>query len=149
MSDNTLTVVGNITRDAELKFLDSGSAVVGLSIAVNKRWKDKKTDEWIEKVSYFEVSAFGDLAENVANSLAKGARVVVTGQLEQRTWETDNGDKRSVVEIKADEISPSLKFATAVVTRTPRKENSGYTPGPAPGRKSDGSHDFSSPEESF
>ncbi len=127
MPDNTITVVGNITRDPELKFLNSGQAAVRLSVAVNRRWQNRQTQEWEERVSYFEVTGYGAMAENAANSLAKGNRVLVTGRLEQRSWETENGDKRSIVEINADEIAPSLKFATAVVTRTPRAEGSNFS----------------------
>ncbi len=122
MPDNSITVVGNMTRDPELKFLNSGQAAVRLSIAVNRRWQNRQSGEWEERVSYFEVTGYGALAENAANSLSKGTRVVVTGRLEQRSWETENGEKRSVVEINADEIAPSLRFATAVVTRTPRPD---------------------------
>jgi len=127
MADNTITVVGNVTRDPELKFLNSGQAALRLSIAVNRRWLNRQTQEWDEKVSYFEVAGYGPMAENAANSLSKGTRVIVTGRLEQRSWETENGDKRSIVEINADEIAPSLRFATAVVTKTPRPEG-GYQP---------------------
>ncbi len=122
MPDNTITIVGNITRDPELKFLNSGQAAVRLSVAVNRRWQNRQTQEWEERVSYFEVTGYGPMAENAANSLSKGTRVVVTGRLEQRSWETENGDKRSIVEINADEIAPSLRFATAVVTKTPRPD---------------------------
>jgi single-strand DNA-binding protein len=128
MPDNTITVVGNITRDPELKFLNSGQAAVRRSVAVNSRWQNRQTQEWEERVSYFEVTGYGSMAENAANSLTKGTRVLVTGRLEQRSWETENGDKRSIVEINADEIAPSLKFATAVVTRTPRAEGSNFQP---------------------
>ena len=120
MPDNSITVVGNITRDPELKFLNSGQAAVRLSVAVNRRWQNRQTQEWEERVSYFEVQGYGSMAENAANSLTKGTRVLVTGRLEQRSWETENGEKRSIVEINADEIAPSLRFATAVVTKTPR-----------------------------
>jgi single-strand DNA-binding protein len=126
MADNAITVVGNITRDPELKFLNSGQAALKLSVAVNRRWQNRQTQEWEERVSYFEVVAYAALAENAANSLVKGSRVIVSGRLEQRTWETENGDKRSIVEINADEIGPSLKWATAVVTRTPRAEGSNF-----------------------
>ena len=126
MADNTITVVGNVTRDPELKFLNSGQAALKLSIAVNRRWQNRQTQEWEERVSYFEVVGYGTLAENAANSLTKGARVLVTGRLEQRSWETENGDKRSIVEINADDIAPSLKWATAVVTRTPRAEGNNF-----------------------
>ena len=94
-----------------------------LSVAVNRRWQNRQTQEWEERVSYFDVIQYGAPAENASNSLAKGNRVVVTGRLEQRSWQTENGDKRSSVEINADEIAPSLRFATAVVTRTPRAED--------------------------
>jgi single-strand DNA-binding protein len=126
MADNAITVVGNVTRDPELKFLNSGQAALRLSIAVNRRWQNRQTQEWEERVSYFEVVGYGTIAENAANSLTKGARVIVSGRLEQRSWETENGDKRSIVEINADEIGPSLKWATAVVTRTPRAEGSNF-----------------------
>jgi single-strand DNA-binding protein len=132
MPDNSITVVGNVTRDPELKFLNSGQAAVRLSIAVNRRWQNKQTQEWEERVSYFEVQGYGALAENAANSLQKGARVIVTGRLEQRSWETENGDKRSIVEINADEIAPSLRWATAVVTKTPRPEGSNFSSGDRP-----------------
>src|ERR1039458_8206573 len=132
MADNTITVIGNITRDPELKFLNSGQAAIRLSIAVNRRWQNRQTQEWEERVSYFEVTGYGSMAENAANSLTKGNRVIVSGRLEQRSWETENGDKRSVVEINADEIAPSLRFATAVVTRTPRAEGSNFSPSERP-----------------
>ncbi len=126
MADNTITVVGNITRDPELKFLNSGQAAVRLSMAVNRRWQNRQTQEWEERVSYFEVTGYGPMAENVANSLTKGTRIIVTGRLEQRSWETPDGDKRSIVEINADEIAPSLRFATAVVNKTPRPEGGNF-----------------------
>jgi single-strand DNA-binding protein len=132
MADNAITVVGNVTRDPELKFLNSGQAALKLSIAVNRRWQNRQTQEWEERVSYFEVVGYGTMAENAANSLTKGARVIVSGRLEQRSWETENGDKRSIVEINADEIGPSLKWATAVVTRTPRAEGSNFQSGERP-----------------
>jgi single-strand DNA-binding protein len=126
MADNTITVIGNVTRDPELKFLNSGQAALRLSVAVNRRWQNRQTQEWEEKVSYFEIVAYGALAENAANTLSKGARVIVNGRLEQRSWETENGDKRSIVEINADEIAPSLRWATAVVTKTPRAEGGNF-----------------------
>ncbi|MHB2028864.1 MAG: single-stranded DNA-binding protein [Acidimicrobiales bacterium] len=145
MPDNAITVVGNVTRDPELKFLNSGQAAVRLSIAVNRRWQNRQTQEWEERVSYFEVTGYGSMAENVANSLTKGTRVLVSGRLEQRSWETENGDKRSIVEINADEIAPSLRFATAVVTRTPRAEGGNVPaydrPAPRPNEPSTNPYD--------
>ena len=132
MADNTITVVGNITRDPELKFLNSGQAAVRCSVAVSRRWQNRQTQEWEEKTSFFDVQCYGPMAENAANSLSKGSRVVVTGRMEQRSWETDNGEKRSAFEIVADEIAPSLRWATAVVTKTPRPEGSNFSSGDRP-----------------
>ncbi|NNN08380.1 MAG: single-stranded DNA-binding protein [Acidimicrobiaceae bacterium] len=136
MADNTITVVGNVTRDPELKFLNSGQAALRMSVAVSRRWQNRQTQEWEEKTSFFDVSAYGPMAENSASSLTKGSRVVVTGRMEQRSWETESGEKRNAFEIVADEIAPSLRWATAVVTRTPRGEggSSGYSERPAPAR---------------
>jgi single-strand DNA-binding protein len=122
MPENSITVVGALGQPPELKFLDNGSAQARISIAVTRKWQNKKTQEWEEKVSWFNVISYGSLAENVGASLDKGSRVVVTGRLAQRSWETDDGQKRSVVEILADEIAPSLRWASAVVTRNPRDE---------------------------
>jgi single-strand DNA-binding protein len=137
MADNTITVVGNVTRDPELKFLNSGQAALRLSVAVSRRWQNRQTQEWEEKTSFFDVSGYGSMAENAASSITKGARVVVTGRMEQRSWETESGEKRNAFEIVADEIAPSLRWATAAVTRTPRNEGgsgsgSGYADRPAP-----------------
>jgi single-strand DNA-binding protein len=137
MADNTITVVGNVTRDPELKFLNSGQAALRLSVAVSRRWQNRQTQEWEEKTSFFDVSSYGSMAENAASSITKGARVVVTGRMEQRSWETESGEKRNAFEIVADEIAPSLRWATAAVTRTPRNEGgsgsgSGYADRPAP-----------------
>ena len=136
MADNTITVVGNVTRDPELKFLNSGQAALRMSVAVSRRWQNRQTQEWEEKTSFFDVSAYGPMAENSASSLAKGSRVVVTGRMEQRSWETESGEKRNAFEIVADEIAPSLRWATAVVTRTPRAEgaSASYADRPAPAR---------------
>lgn len=125
MSDNTITISGNITRDPQLKFLGSGQASIQMGVAVNRRWQNRQTQDWEEKVSFFDVVAYGPMAENVASSIARGDRVVVTGRLEQRSYETAAGEKRQAFEINADEIAPSLKFATATVARTPRAEKYG------------------------
>jgi single-strand DNA-binding protein len=126
MADNTITITGNLTRDPELKFLNSGQATVKLGVAVSRRWQNRQTQEWEERTSYFDVVAYGTIAENAANSLTKGTRVVVTGQLEQRSWETEQGEKRYAWELRADEIGPSLRWATATVTRTPRPEGGNF-----------------------
>lgn len=119
MSDSSVTIVGGLTRDPELKYVGNGQANVKLGVAVNRRWQDK-SGEWKEETSFFDVVCWRDLAENVAESLKKGTRVVVTGRLEQRSWEQD-GNKRSAVEINADEVAPSLRWATARVEKTERK----------------------------
>lgn len=139
MADNTITVVGNVTRDPELKFLNSGQAALRLAVAVSRRWTNRQTNEQQEQTSFFDVQAYGSLAENVASSLTKGSRVVVTGRMEQRSWETDNGEKRYAFEIIADDIAPSLRWATAAVTRNPRAEggSSSYAERPAPARPTD------------
>ena len=120
MSGNSITIVGNITRDPELRFTPSGQANARLGVAVNRRWQDRNSGEWQEATSFFDVIAWRELAENVNESLKKGARVIVTGRLEQRSWEQE-GNKRSVVEIIADEIAPSLRWATAKVEKTERR----------------------------
>lgn len=119
---NTTTITGNLARDPELKYTNTGQAVCNFGVAVNRRWQNKQ-QEWEEAVSFHNVVCWGPLAENCAESLAKGSRVVVTGRLEQRSWETPDGEKRSVVEIVADEIGPSLKFATAQVVKTERRDS--------------------------
>ena len=120
MAGNAVTMVGNITRDPELRFTNTGQATASFGLAVNRRWQDRTTKEWEESTSFFDVVCWGDLAENVALSLTKGARVVVTGHLEQRSWESDEGEKRSKVEIVADEIGASLRFATVDIHKVQR-----------------------------
>ncbi len=121
MSSNSITIVGNATRDPELRFTASGQARASFGVAVNRRWQNRQTNEWEEAVSYFNVNCWRELAENVAESVHKGTRVVVTGRLEQRSWETQDNEKRSVIEIEAEEIGPSLRYATAQVTRNERR----------------------------
>ena len=122
MSNNTTTITGNLTREPEIRYTKEGQATTQLGVAVNRRWQDRATQEWQEAVSFFDVVCWRDLAENVALSLSKGMRVIVTGRLDQRSWETDEGEHRSKVEITADEIGPSLLFATADVRRTERRQ---------------------------
>ena len=129
MTDNNVTLVGNITRDPELRFLPNGTANATFGLAVNRRWQNRQTNEWEEKVSFFNVVVWREMAENAAESLSKGMRVVVTGRLEQRSWETQEGEKRTVVEVAADEIGPSLRWASASVTRNERREASNEDPG--------------------
>ena len=118
---NSTTVTGNLTREPEIRYTRDGQATTLLGLAVNRRWQDRETKQWEESVSFLDVVCWRELAENVALSLAKGMRVVVTGRLEQRSWETEDGERRSKVEIVADEIGPSLRFATAEVQRAERR----------------------------
>jgi single-strand DNA-binding protein len=131
---NSITICGNITRDPELRFTPSGQANATFGMAVNRRWQNRQSGEWEEAVSFFNVVAWRELAENVTESLGKGSRVIVTGRLEQRSYETQDGEKRSVVEVVADEIGPSLRWATVSVTKNDRR--SGDMGGGAPARSS-------------
>jgi len=118
---NSVTLVGNITRDPELRFTPSGQATASFGLAVNRRWQNRQTQEWEEATSFFDVVCWREQAENASESLARGSRVIVTGRLEQRSWETPDGDKRSKVEVVADEIGPSLRWATASITKNERR----------------------------
>jgi len=117
--DNTVTVVGNMTRDPELRYTAAGLAVTDFGLAWNTKDKDGN-----DSVSFFDVTCWRDLAEHVAESVGKGNRVVVYGRLDQNTWETKDGDKRSKVRIVADEVAASLRWATANVERAQRTDGS-------------------------
>ena len=130
MADNTVTIVGNVTRDPEIRYTAGGQANANFGVAVNRRWMNRQTNDWEERTSFFNVVAWREMAENIAESIGKGTRVVVTGRLEQRSWETENGEKRSVVEIVADEVAPSLRYATAAITRNERRDG-GFGGGPS------------------
>jgi single-strand DNA-binding protein len=116
---NNVTLIGNLVDDPELRFTPSGVAMAKIRLAVNRRWRGSD-GEWQEDTSFFTGTVWREQAESAAESLQKGARVIVTGRLEQRSWETPEGDKRSVVEIQIDEIGPSLRWATATVNKTQR-----------------------------
>ena len=119
MTTNSVTLVGNLVDDPELRFTPSGVALAKLRVAVNRRWRDQ-SNEWQEETGFFGGTCWRDMAENVAESLQKGARVILTGRLQQRTWETQEGEKRSIVEVTIDEIGPSLRWATASIAKTTR-----------------------------
>jgi len=110
--NNTVTVVGNVTRDPELRFTPNGAAVTNFGLAWNRKGQN---DE--DVVSFFDITCWSGLAENVAESIKKGDRVVVYGRLDQRSWENQEGERRSKVEIVADDVSPSLRWATVEITR--------------------------------
>src|SRR4029078_11188682 len=113
--DSTVTIVGNVTRDPEIRYTGGGAAKASFSVAVSRRWQNRQKSEWEEQTSFLNVVCWREMAENVAESIGKGTRVVVTGRLEQRSRETPTSAERSVVEIAADEIAPSLRFATAAI----------------------------------
>ena len=129
MADNSITIVGNLTRDPEIRYTASGQANAKLGMAVSRRWQNKQTNEWEERTSFFNIVAWGDMAENISDTLTKGTRVIVNGRLEQRSWENEQGEKRSVVEVVADEIGPSLRWATAEIKRSERRGGGGAPAG--------------------
>jgi single-strand DNA-binding protein len=123
-SDNNITLVGNITDDPELRFTPSGAAVANFTVAVNRRIN--KDGAWEDKLDgFFRCNCWRDMAENVAESLQKGSRVMVVGRLQQRQWEDQDGNKRSSFEIQVDEVGPSLRWATATVQKSSRSSSGG------------------------
>jgi single-strand DNA-binding protein len=137
---NSITITGNVTREPEMRYTPSGVSKVTFGVAVNRSWRNQNTQEWEEQTSFFNVVAWRQLAENVGASIQKGSRVVVSGRLEQRSWETEQGEKRSIVEIVADDVAPSLRFATAEIHKVERSGPDGgggggprRQPAPTPG----------------
>lgn len=118
----SVTLIGNVTRDPELRFTPGGQAVANFGVAVNRRWQNKQTTAWEESTSFFDVVCWGELGENVSESIGRGTRVIVTGRLEQRSWETEGGEKRSKVEVVADDVGPALRWATCVVAKVERRK---------------------------
>jgi len=119
-SENQVTIVGNLTRDPELRYTPNGAAVVKLGVAVSRRVRDE-SGQWKDAdTSFFDVTAWRSLAENIAESLNQGTRVIVVGRLRTNSWETAEGERRSKVEIEADEVAPSLRWATAKPERQGR-----------------------------
>lgn len=124
--ETTITVVGNLTNDVEMRFTPSGSAVSNFTIASTPKTFDRQANEFKDGETLFlRASAWREMAENVAESLTKGMRVIVTGRLKSRSYETKEGEKRTVIELEVDEIGPSLRFANAKVNRTQRTSNGG------------------------
>ncbi len=124
--ETVITVVGNLTDDPELRFTPSGAAVANFTIASTPRTLDKQTNEWKDGDALFlRCSVWRQAAENVAESLQRGTRVMVTGRLKQRSFETKEGEKRTVVEVEVDEVGPSLKYATAKINKTSRGSGTG------------------------
>jgi len=132
--NSSSNITGNLVRDPELKFLDSGKAAVRFTVAVSEKYRDRNGVDQ-EQTSFFDCDALGPIAENISNSLKKGDRVVVTGNFKQRSWEDKDGNKRSVIELKVESVGPDLRFATATPIRADRPQSGpsgGYTaPTPA------------------
>jgi single-strand DNA-binding protein len=122
-SENSVTLVGNATKDVDLRYTTSGRGVASFGLAVNRRYQ--VNGEWQEQVSFFQCVAWGELGENLAASVTKGRRVIVTGRLEQRSYETKEGEKRQVTEVIVDEAGPSLRWAQATVERVSRDDAGG------------------------
>lgn len=119
--DTVITVIGNLTADPELRFTPAGAAVANFTVASTPRIFDRNTNEWKDGEALFlRCNIWRDAAENVAESLTRGARVIVSGRLKQRSFETREGEKRTVVELEVDEVGPSLRYATAKVNKTSR-----------------------------
>jgi single-strand DNA-binding protein len=124
--ETTITVVGNLTNDPELRFTPSGSAVANFTIASTPRTFDRQSNEWKDGETLFlRASVWREAAENVAESLTKGMRVIVSGRLKSSSYETKVGEKRTVIELEVDEIGPSLRYANAKVNRTQRSGGQG------------------------
>lgn len=124
--DTTITVIGNLTADPELRFTPSGAAVANFTVASTPRTFDRQSNEWKDGDTLFlRCSIWREAAENVAETLTKGTRVIVSGRLVQRSYETREGEKRTVYELQVDEVGPSLRYASAKVTRTQRSGGGG------------------------
>jgi single-strand DNA-binding protein len=124
--ETVITIIGNVTNDPELRFTPSGAAVANFTVASTPRTFDRQSNEWKDGETLFmRCSVWRDAAENVAESLQRGTRVLVSGRLRSRSYETKEGEKRTVVEMEVDEVGPSLRYATAKVNKTSRGGGSG------------------------
>ncbi len=140
--DTTITLIGNLTADPELRFTPSGAAVAGFTVASTPRFMDKASNEWKDGDTLFlRCTCWRQMAENVAESLTKGARVIVSGRLKQRSYETREGEKRTVIELEVDEIGPSLRHAVAKLQKLDRSSGSSGGFGSGGGRGGQGEED--------
>jgi single-strand DNA-binding protein len=155
--ETTITVIGNLTSDPELRFTPSGSAVANFTVASTPRTFDRQTNEWKDGETLFlRASVWREAAENVAESLTKGTRVIVSGRLKSRSYETKEGEKRTVVELEVDEIGPSLRYANVKVNRSQRSNQGGQGaggfgnqgPGSQPGQSSPQDDPWATPQTS-
>jgi len=137
--DTVITVIGNITGDPELRFTPSGAAVANFTVASTPRQFDRQSNEWKDGETLFmRCSVWRDAAENVAESLQRGTRVIVSGRLKSRSYETKEGEKRTVIEMEVDEVGPSLRYATAKVNKTQRGGGGGFGGGQQGGAQQGG-----------
>ncbi|WP_203783304.1 single-stranded DNA-binding protein [Asanoa ferruginea] len=147
--DTTITVIGNLTDDPELRFTPSGAAVAKFRVASTPRIMDRSTNEWKDGEPLFlSCTVWRQAAENVAESLQRGARVIVSGRLKQRSYETREGEKRTVIELEVDEIGPSLRYATAKVQKMSRSSGGGgggFGSGGGGGQGGGGGNNFDDP----
>jgi single-strand DNA-binding protein len=138
--DTVITIIGNLTNDPELRFTPSGAAVANFTVASTPRTFDRQSNEWKDGETLFmRCSVWRDAAENVAESLTRGSRVLVSGRLRSRSYETKEGEKRTVVEMEVDEVGPSLRYATAKVNKTQRGGGGGFGGGGGGGYQGGGS----------
>ena len=156
MPDNTVTLVGNVTDDPELRFTPSGRPVANFTVAVNRRFKNND-GQWEDRLDgFFRCNVWGDMAENTAESLQKGTRILVTGRLQQRSWEDGDGNRRSAIEVQVDEVGPSLKWSTASVQKSQRSRGGSggsggqggggdWSPPPAQSQSAPPAQDWSTP----
>ena len=141
--ETPITIVGNLTADPELRFTPSGAAVANFTVASTPRTFDKQTNEWKDSETLFmRCSIWREAAENAAESLTRGTRVVVTGRLVSRSWDSPEGEKRTVMEMQADEVGPSLKYATAKVTKAQRGGGGGGNWGGGQGQQGGGQQPY-------
>jgi single-strand DNA-binding protein len=146
--ETTITLIGNLVTDAELRFTPSGSAVANFRIASTPRTFDRQSNEWKDGETLFlPCNVWREQAENLVESLTKGSRVIISGRLKPRTYETKEGEKRTVIELEVDEMGPSLKSATAKVQRTQRNGSSQQGQGNAGGNSPWGNHGSSTAQE--
>ncbi|WP_309117039.1 single-stranded DNA-binding protein [Saccharothrix sp.] len=132
--ETVITVIGNLTTDPELRFTQAGAAVANFTIASTPRFLNRQTGQWEDSDTLFlRCSIWRQPAENVAETLTRGSRVIVQGRLKQRSWSTDEGEKRTVIEMDVDEIGPSLRYATATIRKVTRAQGQGGDAEPADG----------------
>jgi single-strand DNA-binding protein len=146
-SDNHTSIVGNLVEDPELRFTNNGTAVANLRVAVTQRVQDKDGTWRDGETSFFKVNVWRGQAEHLADSLSKGDRVMVSGRLRQRAWETPEGERRSVTELEAEEVGASLKWATAKVERASQRGNG--TRGQGRERQAERGGDFNDPPPTY